>query len=139
MNIREMEQDDIPALARLNCSIFKDTDESLAGRVFSDSFGKRVEGASLVAEDNGSIIGAIIAERKTTFYPKAAGIKSFFVMEEYRGRGIGKMLLAKCLAALKGAGIESVSLTVDPDNKGAISVYEDEGFGLFRLKYLKRL
>lgn len=139
MRIREMRRDDVPALAKLNCIVFRDTEEERAAAVFSNSFMNRVEGSCLVAEDDGEIIGAIIAERKTTFYPNAAGIKSFFVMEGCRGKGIGKALLQKCLFSLKEAGIESVSLAVDPDNKEAISVYENAGFGLFRLKYLKRL
>jgi ribosomal protein S18 acetylase RimI-like enzyme len=138
MNIRKMTEQDIPILADLNAQIFKDTGKEQATKVFSDSFRNSVPGACLVAEE-GKIIGAIIAERKTTFTPNAAGIKSFFVVEGYQGKGIGKMLLERCVAALKESGIETVSLTVDPENKSAISVYEKEGFELFRLKYLKKL
>jgi mycothiol synthase len=137
MTIREMTAGDIPALAGLNARIFGDASEQ-AIRVFSNSLQNCVPGACLVAED-GKIIGAIITERKITFSPNAAGIKSFFVIKEYRGRGIGTELLERCISALKEAGIESVSLDVDPQNRSAISIYESAGFGLFRLKYLKKL
>jgi ribosomal protein S18 acetylase RimI-like enzyme len=139
MKIREMAEGDIPELARRNAQIFGDTDENQAAKVFSNSFRNRVAGACLVAEDGGKIVGGILAEKKITFSPNAAGIKSFFVAEECRGKGVGKTLLEKCIRALESAGIETVSLTVDPENKGAISVYEKAGFGLFRLKYLKKL
>ena len=56
MKIREIEEEDIQALAKLNCSIFKDTDEGLAASVFSESYKNRVGGACLLAEDDGKIV-----------------------------------------------------------------------------------
>ncbi len=138
MKIREVGEGDIQTLADLNSEIFGETSKEQAVKVFSNSFQNRIPGACLVAEE-GQVVGAIIAERKMTFTPNAAGIKSFFVMKEYQGKGIGKKLLEKCLTALKEAGIETVSLTADPENKSAISVYENSGFEIFRLMYLKRL
>lgn len=139
MMIRKMKQEDIPPLAELNARIFEDTSKEQAAKVFSASFRSGVEEACLVAEEGGNIIGSIIAERKLTFSRNTAGIKSFFVVEEHQKKGVGKALLDKCLSALKDAGIESVSLSVEPGNEAAISLYEKSGFKLFRLKYMKKI
>lgn len=139
MMIRRMEQEDIAPLADLNARIFGDTSPEQAARVFSASFRSGVKGACLVAQEEGRIIGGIIAERKIAFSRNAAGIKSFFVMEEHQKKGLGKALLEGCISALKDAGIESVSLSVEPGNEAAISLYEKTGFELFRLKYIKKL
>ena len=140
MKIREMAEEDIPSLAKLNCDVFgEDTSEAQAARVFSNAFQKRVAGSCLVAEQDGELIGAIFGEKTVTFRPNSANIRSFFVKQGFREKGVGRNLLGKCLESLKKSGIESVSLTVVPENEGAISFYEKEGFGLFRLMYRKML
>jgi len=50
------------------------------------------------------------------------------VIREYRGRGIGKLLLSKCLEIAKNRDIEIVYLHVFSDNKSAIGLYESMGF-----------
>jgi mycothiol synthase len=47
---------------------------------------------------------------------------------DYRGQGIGRKTLLAGLARLRNKGINSVSLTVDSENKAACSLYESVGF-----------
>ncbi len=50
------------------------------------------------------------------------------VAPEYRGRGIGRLLLVAGLAYLKRKGTDAVKLTVDDQNRAAIAIYESVGF-----------
>lgn len=47
---------------------------------------------------------------------------------EYRGIGIGKALLKMLVDVLKEKGIKKVSLSVDPDNRAAMKLYQRFGF-----------
>ncbi|MGM0369683.1 MAG: GNAT family N-acetyltransferase [Bacillota bacterium] len=50
------------------------------------------------------------------------------VDKDYRGQGIGKKLLDDSLNKLKEHKINRVELTVEPDNKVAIDLYQQFGF-----------
>lgn len=139
MEIRKIKENDLPLLAALNTEIFGDTTKTQALKVFREAWKKRVDGACLVAEENGKIIGAVIAVKILTFYPKAATVNTIFVRKEYRKRGVGNSLMEKCLEGLKKKGITNISLTVDMKNKNAIPLYEKHGFKPFRMLYLKKL
>lgn len=56
------------------------------------------------------------------------GILGMGLLAEYRGRGIGKMLLEKALAAAQERGIMRVELLTLESNKRAIALYERYGF-----------
>lgn len=51
---------------------------------------------------------------------------------EYRGRGIGRKVLLAGLANLKNKGVNEVWLTVDSENKAAVSLYESMEFELHK-------
>jgi ribosomal protein S18 acetylase RimI-like enzyme len=138
IKIRKITTDDLEILAKLNASIFKDTSEKHALWVFNHSLENGVPDACLVAEENGEIIGAVFAEEKKTFYPDSSHIKSIFVKEKWQGKGIGRQLIEKCLDALEKAGMKNVSLSVDPKNRSAVSMYEKFDFKKFRVLYLKK-
>lgn len=53
------------------------------------------------------------------------------VRPQYRGQGIGALLLQTLLDDLRGQGFSQVSLSVDRDNDGARSLYERFGFQVF--------
>ena len=52
------------------------------------------------------------------------------VAAPFRGQGIGLMLLRGCLARSKEAGMTTMTLEVDADNKPAIAFYSAHGFTL---------
>lgn len=138
MLIRKMSRSDLPALARMNVEIFKDTSLRQALVALKHSFAHRAKSGCLVAEEGGKLVGAIFAEDITTFYSHAATIRSFFVAKSQRGKGAGKALFAACMDGLEKSGTTNVSLHVDPKNKKALSIYKKAGFKPFRLLLLRR-
>jgi len=82
-----------------------DTDDSFDGII---RFFERNPDTSFVAEDDGKIIGTVLAGhdgRRGFLYHVA-------VLEQYRNRGIGKKLTELALNALKEKGISKVGLLV---------------------------
>jgi ribosomal protein S18 acetylase RimI-like enzyme len=81
----------------------------------------------VVENEHGDIIGACEMLRQWG-EPLIAFIHSFYIEESFRYRGIGKNLLENVIDILKKDGFKSVQLTVDPDNKPALSLYGRFGF-----------
>lgn len=73
--------------------------------------------------EKGKVIGA--AEFMVAFDRPEAFLYGFSVMEEYRERGIGTNLLIHGENYFKEYGIKVVSLTVDPKNEKAITLYKN--------------
>ena len=73
--------------------------------------------------EKGIVIGA--AEFMVAFDRPEAFLYGFSVMEKYREQGIGTNLLVHCENYFKNYGIEIISLTVDPKNEKAITLYKN--------------
>jgi ribosomal protein S18 acetylase RimI-like enzyme len=63
----------------------------------------------------------------------AAGPEEYFlahlaVLPEYEGRGLGRQLLQHAEQRALAAGLRKITLTVDADNDGAMSLYARAGF-----------
>lgn len=58
----------------------------------------------------------------------ATDLAAIGVMPEARRSGIGRRLLAHCLARAKRAGAERLMLEVEADNAPALAFYRDAGF-----------
>lgn len=85
-------------------------------------------GRLLVAEnDDGKIIGVCEVIRDWQ-EKKKAFIQSFYIIEKYRGKGIGRELLSFTLELLNREDFTGVELTVDPKNLTARKLYKDFGF-----------
>jgi len=139
MKIRNAKRSDLKALARMDERVFPETTmESEAIKVFRHCLANTVPGAFLIAEEDGRIVGAMVAARKLTHAPNAAEVRDIMVDAKFRGKGLGKKLFQKSLSALKKHGIKTVSLTVNPKNGKAYALYKREGFVLFRHLLLKR-
>ncbi|MBO6149137.1 MAG: GNAT family N-acetyltransferase [Lachnospiraceae bacterium] len=107
MNIRTMTIDDYPRVRSLWDSI-----KGFAMRSLDDSregvhrFLERNPETSIVAEEDGRIVGAILCGhdgRRATFYHVC-------VAEEYRKRGIGKSMVVMAMDALRRQGVNKVAL-----------------------------
>jgi len=88
------------------------------------------KGSIKVAVEKGKYVGYILYGWKMPLKlikPRAV-IYDLYVKPEYRGRGIGTMLLRETLEDLRKRGFEEVRLTVLSKNQGAISLYERFGF-----------
>ena len=93
---------------------------------------------SFVAEDNGKIVGTILAGhdgRRGLFHHVS-------VLPEYQKQGIGKMLVDNAMDALEKEGITKVLLVVFKDNDNGNAFWEHIGFTkrddlFYRNKYVE--
>ncbi len=107
MTIREMKIDDYEEVKDLWLSIkgfaIRSIDDSREG---VDKFLQRNPGLSVVAIEDGKLVGAILCGhdgRRATFYHVC-------VRSEYRRRGIGKAMTVRCMEKLHEEGINKVAL-----------------------------
>lgn len=123
MNIRVMTIADYDGI----CDVWKDhdginpVDDSLEGFA---KYLKRNPTTSFVAEDNGRIVGTILAGhdgRRGIFH-------HVVVLPGYRHQGIGKMLVDNAMDALEKEGVTKVLLVVFKDNDSGNGFWEHIGF-----------
>jgi ribosomal protein S18 acetylase RimI-like enzyme len=86
--------------------------------------------------EKGSIAGyiAVCFGYSIEFGGRDGFIDEFYLLENFRGRGIGKTVLQMVLAKLKANDIRALHLEVSRANHRAVKLYEAEGFRL-RDKY----
>ncbi|MEM2102130.1 MAG: GNAT family N-acetyltransferase [Candidatus Bathyarchaeia archaeon] len=64
-------------------------------------------------------------------------INDVYVLPEFRGKGIGKKLVVRCLNRLKTEGVKAVRLMVLTENEVAVKLYEKLGFKIYRYGMIK--
>ena len=89
----------------------------------------------VVAENNNKIIGYIVCRIEYGFsvlkkmsLARKGHVVSFAVLEEYRGKGIGKKLVEQSIEGMKIRKCNESYLEVRTDNIPAIKLYESLGF-----------
>ena len=88
---------------------------------------RQFSGGVKVAVENGRVIGFVFA-----FAHQRVGWITFLcVRREFRRRGIGAKLLEQAVEYLKGRGVQTVKLDVEPRNP-AVKLYRKFGFELER-------
>ena len=85
-------------------------------------------GAVLVAEHHGAIVGRLSLSRDP--HPASPHVADFglIVAADHRNQGIGTALLAAAEEWARGAGVTKLELHVFPYNERAISLYEKLGY-----------
>lgn len=84
---------------------------------------ERTDGLTLVAEQDGGIVG-FIAVWPDTDDPNTGYIDNLHVDPDRRGGGIGRRLLAAAARRLPQLGFGNAALWVFADNRGAVRFYE---------------
>ncbi len=95
----------------------------------------------LLAEAEGRAVGLLSYHIRPDLYHAAGScyVEELVVDPSWRGQGIGGKLLDEVLARAATAGCAEVSLSVMPDNAGAIRMYRQHGLveeALFLEKHL---
>ena len=127
MLIRPMTTDDYDAVWALWMSCknmgFNDLDDSREGiaRLL-----RRNPGICFVAEADGELAGVILAGQDG----RRGYIYHMAVAGAYRRRGVGSMLVERCLSALKAEGIHKVALLAFKYNDDGNAFWEKMGFTL---------
>ena len=97
----------------------------------------------LVAKNKGRLVGFVFANARRDFPLEASKfvgvVNDVYVLPEFRGKGIGKKLVVKCLKRMKALGMNATSLTVLTENKTAIKLYEKLGFRIHGYTMVKTL
>lgn len=81
-----------------------------------------------VAIADGKVVGWCDIALKPRPLLRHCGVLGLGVISDYRGRGIGRALMAATLQAAKERGISRIELTVRVDNERAKRLYESFGF-----------
>jgi hypothetical protein len=66
---------------------------------------------------------------------RKGSVQNFGVVPEHRGRGLGTVLLQKCLEGFRAAGVFRVTLEVTAKNQDAQRLYQRLGFRRLRTVY----
>ena len=101
-------------------------------QVYVQDFGKREGDICFVAEAEEKIVGAVWARIMDDYGHIEDDVPSLAISlyKEYRGLGIGTMLMKRMLEALKTRGYRKTSLAVQKANY-AVKMYKKVGFEIF--------
>jgi len=81
-----------------------------------------------VIRRNGTVIGEAIVLRRRTPGGLTARLYSLAVHRDHRGRGLGRMLLDRCISQAVSEGAGRLTLEVEADNHAAQALYRQVGF-----------
>lgn len=135
MQIRPLRESDNKSLSKLIKSVFEEYDIAKEGTVYSDPTTDdlfslfNIEGAVYwVAEEEGVLLGGC-GIFPTTGLPQGYGeLVKLYLSPASRGKGIGKLLMAKSIESAKNLGYSTLYLESFPELNKAISIYEKIGF-----------
>ncbi|MEC5398307.1 GNAT family N-acetyltransferase [Uliginosibacterium sp. H1] len=88
------------------------------------SYLDRNPGLSFVAEDDGRIVGGIMAGHDG----RRGYLQHLLVAESHRGRGIGRQLVERCTAQLATLGIHKSHIDVLTGNEPALQFWQAMGW-----------
>ena len=149
VKIRKAKLSDLKAVQSLNHALFKkermDYDPTLNGKwtyglagtsFFKDRISKP-NGCLIVAEVNGFIIGYLAGGMaKTEKYrtpSMTAELENMFVLEKFRGKGLGSKLTLEFLGWCQKNGAQIVRVVASYNNKQAIGFYKSLGFSSYNV------
>lgn len=81
-----------------------------------------------VAKEEGKVIGGAGIYPTEGLPDDTCELVKMYLLKEYRGRGIGKALIEKCMHAANDFGYKNIYLETTPELNAAIKMYEKSGF-----------
>lgn len=85
-------------------------------------------GLSIVVEVEGALAGHLEVRRGTDSHTAHRGELAIIVGNEYRGQGLGRLLMETAVEWSRAVGLATLSLAVFSTNARAISLYRAVGF-----------
>ena len=128
--IRKGTPEDVPAVLNLirELALFEKAPQEVTNTesdMLRDGFGSSPVFSLLVAETNGRVIGmAIYFVKYSTWKGKGVYLDDIVVSEEFRGKGIGKLLLDEVIRDCARIGARQLHWQVLDWNTNAIRFYE---------------
>jgi putative acetyltransferase len=133
--IRSIEQKDNSALAKIIRDIFVEFDAPLTGTVYSDpdtdtlyEVFQQPGSTYFLAEEAGVVLGGCGIYPTKGLPEGCAELVKFYLSPAARGKGLGKLLIDKVVAAAPGLGYKQLYLESFPQLAKAVSMYEKAGF-----------
>ncbi len=83
---------------------------------------------SVLAMAGDHVVGSTAIVRDLRGWSPHVAELRLLIAEEYRGKGLGRILLNHCFADAVDAGAEKLIARMTPDQRGAISLFEEMGF-----------
>lgn len=129
INIRTAVKEDCPRLLELinELAVYEKAPEEVTVTIdeFIDAgFGQKPVWKAFVAEENGTIIGfALFYTRYSTWKGCRLYLEDFIVTEDYRGKGVGKILFEKVIEEAKNNNYNGMTWQVLDWNEPAINFY----------------
>jgi ribosomal protein S18 acetylase RimI-like enzyme len=133
VSARRYSGDDLPEAEALVRSSLPDLDGSLRPTRFAADLSSVAR-----AEADASLAGVVLCERRE----RGQGFVAYLAVEPgWRGRGLGRALLAGALEQMRAAGLVSATLGVNGANRSATALYESVGMRIESSadRYVKRL
>jgi RimJ/RimL family protein N-acetyltransferase len=126
MHVRPSRDEDRLALARLYAAVAEER-RWIGGEppvdVEARAASWKLDG-DFVAEADGEIVGEIHVADSGHGY----GEIGMMVASDWRGRGVGTVLMQQAIAWARGQGLHKLALEVFPHNEAAIALYRKLGF-----------
>ncbi len=139
VTFRSFRAEDLDALVEADNEIFNDhwgslpqTPQSFRRRMVE----RRPHDPKLwtIAWAGDQVIGECLCHTSTVGGPNDGWVSIVGVQREWRGRGLGRALLARGLQKLQEVGFETASLNVDAENSAAINLYRSLGMDVVRTR-----
>ena len=136
MQIRSIQQSDNPALAKIIRTTLTEFGADHPGTVYHDAstdalfeLFQKPHSAYYVAEtDDGQIVGGG-GIYPTDGLPKdTCELVKMYLLPKERGKGLGGLIIEKCLQTAKESGFADIYIESMPELKQALKVYERFGF-----------
>ncbi|MBV9230012.1 MAG: GNAT family acetyltransferase [Chloroflexi bacterium] len=133
MHLRSFQMEDYEAVAALwrEAGLHLSKSDSRAG------IARKLERDAdvfLVAEDEGTIVGAVMG----TYDGRRAWVNHLAVAAACRGHGLGKRLIEEMERRLRAKGCDKVNLLIEPDNAGVQEFYQQLGYEQRQLIFMQK-
>ncbi len=96
----------------------------------------------LVCEEGGRVVGFLKADvvDRLFYEPRREGvIREFYLLPEFRRRGVGRTMIEKTFEELRSMGAGIITAEFPSQHKIAVSFYENLGFRPIISKYAKEV
>jgi putative acetyltransferase len=135
INLRLIEKQDNAEIAALIRKVFREFKIDRPGTVYfdpttDDLYNLFTEPGSVywIARDGNAIIGGCGIFPTPALPGGCAELVKFYLAADYRGKGIGCMLMSKSIESARDLGYKQIYLESMPELRKAISMYEKAGF-----------
>ncbi len=142
-DVRSLERVDLEEIVRIDRRIVGRDRSAYIGRVVDEALQDSAVRVSLVAHQDGSATGYVMASVDFGDFGRTepvAVIDTIGVDPGFTGAGIGSALLSQLFVNLEALRVERVATVVERDNFGLLEFFYRAGFGSSqRLAFIKRL